>query len=704
MITLQKSTGSLQGSNGQQSTSTDPQQATQTVPSAAATQIQRLQGATAKRLRDKATTLHADLTSDEPLPKANKTTPTLQLRPLQIGTPTPRTSSTKRQADTQLTPGGDSMDISSITITDTYDPLFNQTFVLTENITTSMFASLYTPTSVFPTINSVTTRKFEDIEVYSNFDIEEKQQELRATSPYIWYDSEYPKDALITGMNAEMDSMKEHCVYTEVLTSGLSAETIATAISTRWVHRWKGLVVKSRLCARGFTQVIEDADTIFASTPSLTTMKCLLTLALSLNWTITAGDVSTAFLHAPLEDDIYVTPPPEYYPQGGVLWKLKKAMYGLKNSPKLWQDHFASTLESLGYERMKTDPNLYHNTTTGSYVLAYVDDLLFLGPEATNNSAVKAIQSKLLLKVTGTLTPDTPINFLGRRITHNGDSIALQMDPTYIDKILEEHNMSNIKPATTTGTHTIKRPDDGDTPLSTEDHSLFRRSTGKILWLAHIRTDIQFATKELSRALSSPTNEDMAKLKHLLRYLAGTKNYALHLRPTLQLSSTNSSLDLDVYCDSDWAGCSKTRKSTSGVVVHLLGTTVFTCSRTQATVALSSGEAELYAIGLGIQEALYIKSLITEAKLAKLVNVTCHTDSTAGKSMATRYGLGKKTKHIDLRYLYMQDLVASGMLTLKKIGTDENVSDLLTKYLSAETTSKHATTLGNSDSGRNFIS
>ena len=80
MITLQKNTGSLQGSNGQQSTSTDPQQqATQTVPSAAATQIQRLQGATAKRLRDKATTLHADLTSDEPLSKANKITPTLQL-------------------------------------------------------------------------------------------------------------------------------------------------------------------------------------------------------------------------------------------------------------------------------------------------------------------------------------------------------------------------------------------------------------------------------------------------------------------------------------------------------------------------------------------------------------------------------------------------------------------------------------------------
>ena len=92
-------------------------------------------------------------------------------------------------------------------------------------------------------------------------------------------------------------------------------------IDTKWVHRWKGLELKSRLCARGFTQIIEDADTIYASTPSLVTMKVLLSLAIALNWDITSGDVSTAFLHAPLGDDelIYVKPPAEYYPTGGVL-------------------------------------------------------------------------------------------------------------------------------------------------------------------------------------------------------------------------------------------------------------------------------------------------------------------------------------------------------------------------------------------------
>ena len=206
----------------------------------------------------------------------------------------------------------------------------------------------------------------------------------------------------------------------------------------------------------------------------------------------------------------------------------------------------------------------------------------------------------------------------------------------------------------------------------------------------------------MSRALTAPTTEDMAKLKHLLRYLAGTKTYALVIKPTLQLASTNTTLDLDVYCDSDWAGCSKTRKSTSGVVMSLLGTTLYTCSRTQATVALSSGEAELYAIGLGVQEALFVKSLLMESGLAKGVNLTCHTDSTSGKSMATRYGLGKKTKHIELRYLYMQELVNSGALRISKIGTKANQSDLLTKHLSGETTALHTATLGIQDPKGHF--
>ena len=98
----------------------------------------------------------------------------------------------------------------------------------------------------------------------------------------------------------------------------------------------------------------------------------------------------------------------------------------------------------------------------------------------------------------------------------------------------------------------------------------------------------------------------------------------------------------DCFVDTDWAGCRTTRKSTSGTVVQLLNSTVSFGSRTQGTIALSSGEAELYAIGQGTSEALFVKNLITEAKLAKSVNITVHADSTAGKSMATGFGTSKK--------------------------------------------------------------
>ena len=144
---------------------------------------------------------------------------------------------------------------------------------------------------------------------------------------------------------------------------------------------------------------------------------------------------------------------------------------------------------------------------------------------------------------------------------------------------------------------------------------------------------------------------------------------------------------MDIRCsvDSDWAGCNKTRKSTSGSIVQVLGSTVVHSSRTQATVALSSGEAELYTIGQGVNEALFLKNLILEAEFARKVRIEAYTDSTAGKSMAIRFGSGKRTKHVELRYLYMQNLVQSGLLQVKKVNTKFNPADLLTKYASTET-------------------
>ena len=127
--------------------------------------------------------------------------------------------------------------------------------------------------------------------------------------------------------------------------------------------------------------------------------------------------------------------------------------------------------------------------------------------------------------------------------------------------------------------------------------------------------------------------------------------------------------------------------------------------RTQATQALSSAEAELYAMGMTIQDALHLKSLLQEMKLpqlAKPFELTVHTDSSSGKALASKLGLTRKSKHVQLRYLFMQDLVANGQLKLSKIPTDKNPADVLTKYLSASHSSQVATKAWGDDKSCGF--
>ena len=253
--------------------------------------------------------------------------------------------------------------------------------------------------------------------------------------------------------------------------------------------------------------------------------------------------------------------------------------------------------------------------------------------------------------------------------------------------------MKNAKPVVTTGSVTIVK-NVSDSPLSPEEHSVYRTAVGKLFWLALTRGDIAYATKELSRDVTAPTMRSVAKLKHLLRYLIGTNMCVLRLRPSYQLSDGNCSLDVNVYVDSDWAGCSKTRKSTSGSTVNILGCNMVSTARTQGTLALPSGEAELYAIGQGVSEALFLRSMLLEAKLAKKVNVIAQTDSTAGKSMATRFGTGKKTKHVELRFLYVQNLVQMGLLRMAKIDGTRNPADLMTRYVATDVLQRLKSQLG----------
>ncbi len=191
-------------------------------------------------------------------------------------------------------------------------------------------------------------------------------------------------------------------------------------------------------------------------------------------------------------------------------------------------------------------------------------------------------------------------------------------------------------------------------------------------YLAQDRPDIAEAVKQLARVMSCPSSDDLVNLKRLARYLKGAPVTALEYSP-------QESGDLVVYTDSDWAGDPQTRRSTSGVLVmrgsHLLKHS----STVQQVIGLSSAESEYYALTKGACTGLGVQSHMQD--WGSRLPLSLHTDYSSPRSFAMRRGVGKSTRHIETRLLWLQERVARKHLSVQKVHTDVNLADVLTKAL-----------------------
>ena len=193
-------------------------------------------------------------------------------------------------------------------------------------------------------------------------------------------------------------------------------------------------------------------------------------------------------------------------------------------------------------------------------------------------------------------------------------------------------------------------------------------------YLEQDRLDISEAVKALSQFMAHPREGHMAELKRLIRYLRGQPRHVVRFVRQDQCGLT-------VETDSDWAGEATRRRSTSGMIIrrgkHLIRHT----STLQSVLALSSAEAEFYALTKGAAYALGVQSLFNDWGVQ--VDITMFTDSSSGLSFSSRRGLGKM-RHIQTRFLWLQDLVASKALNVRKILGTLNPADILTKPLGAD--------------------
>ena len=193
-----------------------------------------------------------------------------------------------------------------------------------------------------------------------------------------------------------------------------------------------------------------------------------------------------------------------------------------------------------------------------------------------------------------------------------------------------------------------------------------------------------FTTKSLSYKLASPTLADLTRAKKVLRYKKGTHELNLYLAiPALKPNDLNKTLKhITGYSDADWAGDPVTRKSTSCTLCYIGQFLLTSECPGQGTVALSSRESEMYALGAQSAELIFAQAILKEIGLSFLIHA--RADSSTARAMATKEGACRKMKHIHTRFLFIQDLVFRKALTMSSVKTGVNPSDIGTKALGRE--------------------
>jgi hypothetical protein len=303
-------------------------------------------------------------------------------------------------------------------------------------------------------------------------------------------------------------------------------------------------------------------------------------------------------------------------------------------------------------------------------VLLWVDDLIICASELhTVDKFKKAISKRFKMKDLGKLS-----YILGMQVHRDRAKGTLELDQTaYIDQLLQRFGMADSKPVSTPMCQELTKIE----PDGCEPDKEYMRAVGSLLYAAIVtRPDIQFMVQQVARHLQSSGEEHWAAVKRGLRYLKGTRQLAIRYS-----SDAEDPLRLKAYCDSDWGGDRDSRRSTTGYLTMVAGGPVSWTSKLQATVALSSAEAEYMAASAATQEVLYLRQLLIDLKHPQMEATTLLVDNQGAIALAKNPVLHQRTKHIDIRYHFIREKLKRGDVLLAYVPTGEQLADILTKAL-----------------------
>jgi len=522
-------------------------------------------------------------------------------------------------------------------------------------------------------------------------------QDLRCTGKYKDDMTGQPLiDSLVhEARRRELEYFGSKGVWTKVSRKLAYDRTGRAPITVRWVDVNKGdddnPRYRSRLVARQLKSRDKSGDTYFSPTPPLEGLRAVLSLAATAcgSWRpvrdpesedrtqILTIDISRAYFNAIKDDDdeTYVELPAEEPGFGEMCAKLLRHMYGTRGAADGWQEQYSTTLVAMGFRQGMSSPCLFAHLERQVFVSVHGDDFTVVGPKRQLDWFEGAMKEKYELTTGPRLGPGRfdakESSILNRIIRWTEEGVEYEADPRQAEKLIRECGLEGSNTVCTPSVRESAAQVAEDKPLDDRLHTAYRASTARANYLAADRPDLQYPAKEVCRWMSKPTVNSWSSLKRMTRFLGGL--------PRLVFTYPWQSVDaVDVYVDTDWAGCPRTRRSTSGGCVMLGSHAVKTWSSTQVGISLSSGEAEFYGVLKGSGIGLGFQSLLADLGLTLRLRVW--TDSAAAIGICNRQGLGK-LRHLATHLLWIQQAVRSRRFELRKVHGEQNPADLLTKHM-----------------------
>ncbi len=326
------------------------------------------------------------------------------------------------------------------------------------------------------------------------------------------------------------------------------------------------------------------------------------------------------------------------------------------------------------------------------YVALYVDDNLVIGnPAAIDDTIERLKREGLILKV-----EDDLHDYLSCEIVFSKNRRSAWLgQPHLFTNLISKFGprvigMRTYKTPGTPG-FTVVRPTEESEKISEEDQALYRSGVGMLLYLVKLtRPDLCNATRELSKAMDGANPAAFKELHRVIKYAIDTKDLGLKFQPTFEKGLP---WELLLFTDSDYATDPDSRRSVSGFLLYVCGVPVCWRSKAQRSVTLSSSEAEYVSLSEGVKEVMFVVQVLESMKIKIAYPIVVRVDNIGAIFMSKNVTTTTRTKHVDVRYKYVNEYVEDGIVKVIFVKSEENEADVFTKNLGTELHNKHCTKL-----------